>query len=332
MKIGLLCGGCSSEHEISIVSALDLYKKIKNSVFLYLDKDNDLYYIKNPTIKKIMKKKGKKIRFEKGKIKGVKTDILISLVHGRGVEDGVISAILDFYEIPYIGSKMPSSNLLMDKEITDLILKKYNINSLDKITIYSSEDVENIEYPVIVKPARAGSSLGVKVSFNEEELNACINEAFLYDDKVVLEKYLEDYKEFSVALCKSSEFHISKVEIIDKSGLIFDYNEKYKNRTKGFVHKFLKDGDLKDKIIDISKKVYEIFECKDIVRIDFLYSNNFLYVNEVNTIPGSLSHYMFDDFKLILEKLIKQELYNFNKRKQKKNLLNEEILLLNSKK
>ena len=258
--------------------------------------------------------------------------MILLVLHGAEAEGGQIQALLKFYDIPFIGSDMKSSVLGMDKELTYLKLKSDSINTIDKKTFYDIKDVSVDTYPVIVKPARSGSSIGINVCNDERELLNCAKEAFKYDSKIIVEIYLDNFREFSMALYKTKEFHYSKAEEIINVDKIFDYDQKYKNRSKGFLHKFLDEKELVSEIKNISTKIYNSFQVDGIVRIDFLYYDNVLYVNEINTLPGSLSNYLFDDFSSVINDITRHYLYGYKTRKRDNNLINEEILRLNSKK
>lgn len=330
MKVGVLCGGKSYEHEISIVTALDVMRFIDDGYLLYLNKNNDVFYYKNPN--NILKKNGKAYKDIKTLYKSLKLDLIILCVHGRGMEDGTAQVILDYYDIPYIGTSLEGSYICMDKELTDLKLIKSNLPSVRKNTYHPTDDIKIDNYPKIVKPARSGSSLGITVIRNDEELKTALEKVMLYDDKIIIEDYIEHHFEYSVAVFKTYEIKCSKIEIIKSNNDIFDYNEKYINRKKGVKREFLKDVRLINEIEEIAKEIYKNFELSGIIRIDFLADNKNLYVNEINTIPGSLANYMFDDFKSILTDLMNNKMYETKTKIRENTSINKEIVLLNTKK
>ncbi len=331
MKIAILSGGRSPEHEISIITALDIYQKLDKAYFLYLTKNNELYYYKKPSIDKILKNKGKKITFKKHKVGNIRLDLIVMATHGKYAEDGHLSAILDFYEIPYLGSNMEASCLGMDKELTDLLLRHNNITTVNKKSYFKGDYIEIDNYPVIIKPARSGSSLGISVVKKEEDLGKALNLAYLYDEKIIVETYLPNAVEYAMALYKTEEIKFSKIEIVQSNHEFFDYNEKYKSRRKGKNHFYLDDINKVKELEEIGALIYKIFELEGIVRIDFLEQNGVLYVNEINTIPGSLSNHMFDNFENVINRLIKSKLYDIKKQIIKKESISEDILYLNSK-
>lgn len=315
MSIAILCGGTSSEHEISIISALTIYNKYKQYKFLYLDKLNNLYLIKKPTMDNIINKKGKKVYFKNGKVYNTDIVFIILINHGYLIEDRM-SGILDFYNIKYLGSPLYSSVISMDKWLSYLVLKENNILQVNK-ELYSSNI--NTSYPIIIKPARCGSSLGIHVCNNKEELEYFKYDCLKYDDKIVIEQYLNKKDEYCAAFYfDGKDIIMSKVEKNEYDNDIFDFNNKYLTNNKGFKHRFISDDNIINNIYKIGSNVYKILECKDIVRIDFFIKDELIYVNEVNTLPGSLSYYLFDDFNSVLNILIDKNMNTFK-------LINEEI-------
>ncbi len=330
MKIGVLCGGNSSEHEISIISALDIIRNNLEYKFLYLTKSNELYYIKNPTIDNILNLKGKKISFKSNGFKGINLDFVILTVHGKNSED-LMGGILDFYNIPYLGSPIYPSIIAMDKELTHLKLKSLGIDSIKKQVIRAGCDYKINRFPVIVKPARSGSSIGISVAHNMEEIKKSLEIAHKEDKKAIVEPYIERITEFCAAFYYDNKVKMSRVEVIDKKNEIFAYDDKYRNRAEDFTHIYLNDDELIGKLYSVGEKIYENFEFEDIIRIDFIYSDNKIYVNEINSLPGSLGLYLFED-KSILNKLIKNKYRHYCKKKETSGKIDYGLIELNSKK
>lgn len=326
--VGLLCGGASSEHEISIVSAMAIYYKLDNVKFLYLDESNDLYYIKKPSIDKIISKKGKKLILNKKALLNEKIDFIILLNHGYGIED-TIGALLDFYEIPYLGSGVYPGVIAMDKWLSYEMLNREGILQVHK-QIYKPYDKLDLNFPVIIKPRRCGSSLGINVCNSDEELIRNAIEALKYDNSLIVEEYLDDMQELSAAFYDDGMVKMSKVELINYNDKFFDFKEKYLSTHKLYTHQFLDDSEVVKRIYEIGILAYKAIGAKDIVRIDFFFKDNKIYLNEINTIPGSLSYYMFDNFPDIVKKLIEKNKkdYFFRLRKKKMNL---DVLKFNNK-
>lgn len=327
--IGLLCGGSSSEHEISIVSAMALYHRISDVKFLYLDSKNELYYFKKPTMDKIINKKGKRILINKKSLANEKIDFIILVNHGYGTED-TIGAILDFYEIPYLGSGAYPGVVAMDKWLCYKMLNSEGILQAKK-QCYKPYDLVEIPYPVIVKPKRCGSSLGISVCKNEDELIKKSLKALKYDSELIIEEYLENMQELSAAFYDDGSIKMSKVELINYSDDIFDFKEKYLSSHKLYSHLFLDDNELIKRIFEIGSLAYKTIGAKDIVRIDFFYKDSKIYLNEINTIPGSLSYYMFDDFEKIVRTLVEKNKKDHFFKLRKKESINIDVLKFNNK-
>lgn len=327
--IGLLCGGSSSEHEISIVSAMAIYHKLDEVKFLYLDKSNNLYYIKKPSMDKIINKKGKKINLNKKSLLAEKIDFIILVNHGYGVED-TIGALLDFYEIPYLGSGVYPGTIAMDKWLCYEMLNSDGILQIKK-QIYKPYDKLELKFPVIIKPRRCGSSLGINVCNDEGELIKNAIEALKYDNSLIVEEYLDDMQEMSAAFYDDGTVKMSKVELINYNDEIFNFKEKYLSAHKMFSHQFINDAEIIKRIYEIGSLAYKTIGAKDIVRIDFFYKDSKIYLNEINTIPGSLSYYMFDDFEKIIKELVEKNKKDHFFRLRKKNSINLDVLKFNNK-
>lgn len=345
MNIGVIFGGRSVEHDISIITGLQvingLDKNKYNIVPIYLSKDNYIYcnkkYKKLENIKKISTKIGansfiKKMRgIASGQSlrklqKKKKIDLIFNCTHGAGAEDGIVSGMLEFINIPYTSSNILSSSIAQDKDMTKKVLSTIGIPLLDHIVIKHKdkrnilEMTKDINYPVIIKPAHLGSSIGIYIASCKEELLERVKQAFIYDDKIIIEKLLQNFQEFSIAIYKrKNEYHLSKVEVLNRNHDIFSFEEKYINHHKEVTHIYLSNDQLEKELKDYTIKGYELLEMNGIVRFDYLYCDNNLYLNEINTIPGGLSNYLFKDqisFKLLLDEQIREALYMHKKKNE----------------
>ncbi len=324
MRLMILFGGASYEHDVSIVTGCLMYNilKEKYDVYpVYISKEQELYYVKEPSVEYFDNFSGKnKVKFIKSGFKSAfnqfNVDICLICNHGNNGEDGMAKSLLDFYEIPSIGSNLISSAVCMDKYFAYCILKENNIKVVETDFITKDKNDIRIDYPLILKPARLGSSIGIEVCESHSEYEPMSKKALSYDEKVVVQPYLDNIVELNISLYNSKKgLVLSKVEVIDQHEGIYSYENKY---SKGDYKKrnYLMDDSMLNKINDIGSKVYNILELDGIVRIDFILHNDELYVNEVNTIPGSLSYYLYDkQFPDIISELINFELYKvMNKR------------------
>lgn len=326
--IFIIYGGKSVEHDISIITALQVYKTaVKNydCKLVYIDGKGKWWMgknLSNPSIyadfdKKCKKKKSVKPIFGEGFLligrKKVKPYCVILCNHGLNGEDGSLASVMNLLNVPYVSSSILSSAVTMDKVTTKMVLSFNKINSTDFCYVKKGDDLHslNLDFPVIVKPANLGSSVGISVCRNLQDFFSAVEIAFEFDDKVLIEKYLENAREFNCACFKYKDKLITSNVIEVKKGEIFSFEEKYLKEPLS-DEKSIDNGPI-EKVLTLTRKVYEIFDCFGIVRIDFLYSNGELYVNELNSIPGALSSYMFNEkFDEILDLLIEEGVRRFN--------------------
>lgn len=328
INIGIIVGGKSVESEISLISGSQAYfnlddEKYHKKIF-YLDKNNQIYIVQNfKNINSFVKENLKEVglrniynqvyyyTFDKPK-KVYPIDVFIPVVHGYGVEDGTISGFLDIYNATYTSSSLISSAIIQDKIVTKLSLDKYKVDNIEYQILLNPDDKITLELPLIVKPAYLGSSIGINIATNKQELKDAINEAFKYGNKVLVEKYLQNFLEYNCAIIKNkNEYLTSMIEEVKHSQKILSFEDKYINENKSSNH-LLKaniNKELEEKIKNLTIKLYQIFNLSGIVRVDYLYDleKEKLYVNEINNIPGSLAYYLFTEnlsFKQLLDILI----------------------------
>ena len=326
-KIAIIFGGKSVEHDISIITGLQMMKIAKKNydiLPIYIDSEGVWWTAKNMddvriyhNFKKDAKRK-KSVLVEFGKrafiINKKRQEVVMALVclHGLNGEDGFISAVLEGAGICYSCSNILSSVITMDKEITKIVLSHHGIKNTNFVSIKRGEklNVQGLKFPLIVKPANLGSSIGISVAKDEEELKKDMEIALNFDNKVLIEEYLESAEEFNCACFKyNQKYFVSNVIQVEK-GDIFSFDEKYLNSNESKNLEI--DFDLRERIKELTAKVYEKLECFGVVRVDFLYKDDQLYVNEVNNIPGALACYIFSEkfdeiLDLIIDESIKRE-------------------------
>ena len=284
-KIGLIYGGKSFEHDVSIKSKNSVINNINKKYDvseIYVDKDGNWY------------KDGKLLENIIEYLKEL--DIVFPLIHGNIGEDGKLQGLLETFNIKYVGSNTISSALAMDKGFCKTILDKYNIKQVPYIIVNKKrkikEIIEKFTFPVIIKPANGGSSIGISVANNTNELIKALSNAFKYDKKVIVEKFIKA-RELEVGIINNNGIITSSVGEIKSNGF-YDYEAKYIKNTEVIV-----DTNLKKEIIlkikETARNVFKILECNDFARCDFLYdeTNDELYFNEINTIPGFTEISMF---------------------------------------
>ncbi len=281
-KILLIYGGNSTEHEISVKSAdaikdnIDKSKYILDSVLI--TKDNEWIY-DNQKINNI-------IAFIK------EYDVIFPITHGTNGEDGKLQGMLDLFNIKYVGSKCGASYICMDKARTKEILNQYKIPQVP-YQIYHKKEKLLLEYPIIVKPATGGSSIGISLANNKRELNKAIKNAFKYDHKIILEKFLNKPIELECAVLKNGDNLITAVGEIQHQNTFYDYDTKYNNDSICTNLEPNITEQEKKLVTEYATKTFNILELDNLARIDFLYHNGNIYLNEVNTLPGFTTISMF---------------------------------------
>jgi len=317
LKYAIFFGGVSYEHEISIVSAIALKDVLKNEiVYIFCDKNREFFQIPASKIKSSLFSSGEYKKYPKLTLKnggffqknifGEKKcdfDILINLIHGADGEDGKAASLLDFFGIDYIGVRLEASVLSFNKQFTKMYAKEIGIKTLEYQLLSKHNRKIEIEYPVILKPLRLGSSIGVSIVKTERELEYALDVAFEFDSDVLVEPFIEGVKEYNLAGCKAKEFIFSLIEEPDKKEFL-DFDKKYLDfsRTKR-VNKAEIPEILEEKLKKSFEKIYgNIFEGA-LIRCDFFVIENEIYLNEINPIPGSLANYLFDDFNSVIQKL-----------------------------
>jgi len=320
LKVALLFGGVSYEHEISIVSAVALKDVIKSEkVYIFCDKDREFYLIdkesmKSKTFSSGEYKKFPKLTLKNGgfyqkallKEKRVEFDYVLNVIHGADGEDGKVASLMDFFEIDYIGPRVEASVVSFNKLLTKAYAKEIGVNVLDYELLRRGEYETKFDFPVIVKPLRLGSSIGVSVVRKREDLEYALDVAYEFDDEVLIEPFVEGVTEYNLAGCKvGDEFLFSIVEEPKKEEFL-DFDKKYLDfsRTSRVSKADLNEED-EERLRDAFRKIYgNLFEGA-LIRCDFFVINKEIYINEINSVPGSYANYLFDDFNEVLNSLAK---------------------------
>lgn len=272
----------------------------------------------------------------------IKIDCAIICCHGKSGEDGSLQGLLELCAIPYTSCSVCSSGICMDKIFMKKLFLASGFNTpefiyFDKIEYLTKQEeviekVKKLGFPVFVKPANLGSSIGISKCNLEEELDEAIKIAINFDRRILVEKSVEDNIEINQAVFGNSASIItSKIELPMHKNSFLTFDEKYIQRQDAALKEEnqnnLLDEEIETEIEEISKKVFKEFNCKGVVRIDYLYQKEQkkLYINEINSVPGSLAFYLFKEkfnFKNLLTKLISNA---------KKEFLEEQKLNLNFK-
>lgn len=343
MNIVVVFGGKSVEHEISIISAIQVMEALSvnyNVIPVYVSKDNNFYFNKkmintdyfkknNLKMKKrdLIKFKKKNDRFYICGKKKFEFDMIFPVVHGKGSEDGSVLNYFQFKGYPVVGNNSLFYALAQNKALTKKVLSGLGIDNVKYKLVKRGDEYsrEDFRFPCIVKPNNLGSSLGIKVANNFLELEKAISNIFLIDSEVLIEEFLSECREYNIsAVNDDGKIVTSKVEEVKKEE-IYTFEDKYLsgNKKKGMASNRKKNNYNVDKQIQsemekIAKIVYKEFGASGVIRIDFLYKDK-LYVNEINAIPGSYAYYLWEDKYDFLELLnvvikeAKRDNFFFNK-------------------
>jgi len=320
MKLIILFGGASFEHEISIVSAITVKEKLQNSFeleFVFCDQDHTFYLVpaekmKSKTFSSGEHKKFQKLQlshgcfsftkmFSKGEVFGT----ILNLIHGADGEDGTIASILDFYGFSFIGPRVDASVFSYDKRYTKMLAKEKGVKYIQYEVLHNKEqkDIE-LSLPVIIKPVRLGSSIGVSIVKEMDELDYALDVAYEFDSSVIVEPFIEGVKEYNLAgYIANRELHLSIVEEPQKQEFL-DFEKKYMDFSRS---SHVNQADISDELIaklqNAFKMIYtDMFEGA-LIRCDFFVIDDEVYLNEINPIPGSMANYLFDDFAKAIEDL-----------------------------
>jgi D-alanine-D-alanine ligase len=263
VKVAVIYGGPSPEAEISKKSAKSVIKALK-----------ELGHEVCPV------ELSPELPFH---LREINPDRAFLVLHGSPGEDGTVQGLLEVMGIPYTGCGVISSAVSIDKDLCKRVLASYGIPVPAGETYFKGEEVEFYEVPCVVKPAKAGSSVGITLVKSEEEFERALKEAFKYDDKVLVEEYLPG-KELTVGVVNGRA--LPPVEIVPGREF-YDYQAKYSDSSTRYLVPAPIGEKLENKLKKLAEKVYKVLECKGAVRVDFrLNQFGAPFVLEVNTIPG----------------------------------------------
>ncbi|KPU44588.1 D-alanine--D-alanine ligase [Oxobacter pfennigii] len=357
LNVGVLFGGRSVEHEVSVVTGLQVVENIDKTKYdvtpIYISKDGDWYTgeellnIKSfKNIEDLLTKLRKvflppvpslnslfyypfKTGFFKREAETLKVDVIFPALHGMHGEDGTVQGLLELSNIPYVGSGVTGSAVGMDKIIMKDILKANDIPIVNYTWFFRKDYerdkdsvVKNIEskvkYPMFVKPANLGSSIGISKAKNVGELIYAIEIAIKYDRKIIVEEGVINPAEINCSITgREDEVFASTLEMPVTWQEFLSFDDKYMsgNSQKGMKSATRKipapiPDEKSDEIKELAKKTFMVLDCSGISRIDFLMEKDTMkiYVNEINTMPGSVAFYLWEpegvDFKSLIDRMI----------------------------
>lgn len=334
IKLGIIYGGISTEHDISVMSAKSIIENL----------DKEKYEIHEIYINEYGK------YFEKGSgereeiynlvwtLKDL--DVVFPVLHGLGGEDGTIQGMFEMLKIPYVGSGVLASSIGMDKVYTKVIFEKARIDQAPYIYIKKNKDgyaiidekfeeeefkiekiTDKIKFPMFVKPSNSGSSIGVKKATNNSELKMAIEHAGKYDNKILVEQGI-DAREIECAVLEDKDIIASTVGEIISAEEFYSFDAKYNiQESKTIIPAEIEESKMEE-IKKLAVKAFKAIDGKGLARVDFFIEKetNKIYINEINTMPGFTKISMYPKlleaigitYSELLDKLIEKALNNEN--------------------
>lgn len=314
-RLGVIFGGTSTEHEVSIVSGTSVIKNLNKEKYeiypIYIDKAGEWYEFEldNKTYKVGDEIVGtKKIENIWNYLKTM--DILFPVLHGLQGEDGTIQGMFELLKIPYVGTRVLGSSVCMDKVYSKIIFEKAKLNQAKYIYIrrfedkyiYVNEDfseeilniqetvnkiMEKIDFPMFIKPSNSGSSVGISKAKNKDELINAITEASKFDKKILIEENING-REIECAVLGNEEVKASVLGEILPAEAFYSFSAKYQNSDSKTVEAPDLPEELTKKVRELAVKAYKAADCQGLSRVDFFVDDkeNKIYINEINTLPG----------------------------------------------
>lgn len=296
MKVGVIMGGISSEREVSLKSGEEVIRNINSSKYeavpIIIDKKQDIF----------------------DKVKGI--DFAFIALHGKFGEDGTVQAVLQTLNIPYSGCGPLTSGICMDKDMTKKVLKSQGILTGKWINLKSAEEIdysriEELVYPVVVKPNNGGSSVATSIIKKKEDVEAAVIEALKYDNEVMIEEYIKG-DEITCCIFNGEMYPILAIKPKTE---FFDYTAKYADGgSDEIIVEF--EEKLQSRIRDMALKCWDSLKCSVYARVDMIVREGIPYVLELNTLPGMTKNSLFPksagskgiSFSELLNMIIEQSL------------------------
>ena len=340
-KIAVLFGGNSTEYEVSLQSAYSVLKNMDKEKYeiipIGITREGEWYHYTGeyshiedntwmneaehifPIVVSQSRLDKSLIQFSKEHCEWIKIDLAFPVLHGKNGEDGTLQGLFELAGIPVVGCGTLSSALCMDKDRAHIVVQAMGIAVPKGITLKQKEQQEallkidkSLTYPMFVKPIRSGSSFGITKVNETSQLEKAVENAFQYDDEVIVEEAIDGF-EVGCAVLGKDELMVGRVDEIELSGGFFDFTEKYTLQSSKIHMPSRIDKDTEQRIQETAKVIYKALNCSGFARVDmFLTKENKIVFNEVNTIPGFTTHSRYPNmmkgvglsFGDILDKLI----------------------------
>jgi D-alanine-D-alanine ligase len=319
IRVGILFGGKSAEHEVSVRSARNIYEALDkekfepvligiepNGKWIAASSDKLLGAPHDSTDQRVEDGEGSEVMIapeSKGEISALSgeagIDVVFPILHGPYGEDGTIQGLLRLADVPFVGAGVLGSAVGMDKDVMKRLLRDAGISVADYVLArrgetYDEAMVEALGLPLFIKPANLGSSIGISKVHKKEELQAALDEAFLYDNKVIIEKGISG-REFECGILGNEHPEASVVGEIIPTHEFYDYDAKYIDENGATTRV---PADFPEQVVsdirDICLRSFKALECEGLARVDgFATPDGQIFVNEINTMPGFTSISMY---------------------------------------
>ncbi len=294
-RVALIFGGRSPEHEVSIVSARNVYEQLRLADYTVVPVGIDrkgAWHVGPDAFDELCN--ALPVNGPQKTLADLDVDVVFPMIHGVGGEDGCIQGFCELLGLPYVGGDALNNSLCWDKLATRAILLQNGIPQPDYLPLYRNnfsaeatlkKVAERFDYPVFVKPARTGSSIGISRVIREEDLLAAIENAFRYDYRILLEPGLVA-REVEIAGLGGQAPQLSIAAEIIPENAFYDFEEKYLKNSTTFAIPAKLDRDTLAQMHRIAREAWLVLNCYGMGRIDFLITDDHVYLNEINTCPG----------------------------------------------
>ena len=313
LKVGIVFGGCSEEHPISVKSAQEVAQHLdvekyepfyigitKRGAWKLCDSGPDAHW-ENGRCRPAVLSPDRSVRgllvLEQGRYETISLDVVLPVLHGKLGEDGAMQGLLELSGIPYVGCDVQSSALCMDKPLAYIVARSAGIATPDFWTVTANEDIDADRpvYPVFVKPARSGSSFGVTKVPRREELQSAVQTARQYDSKVVIEEAVDASEVGCAVLGNDLDLLTGEVDRISLSHGFFRIHQEIEPESGSENSTPIVPADISPEARSLvqktAKALYRALGCSGLARVDmFLKEDGTVVLNEVNTLPGMTSY------------------------------------------
>lgn len=368
MNIGVFFGGKNTEHDVSIITGQLIIAGLKelghNPVPVYISKDgtwftdprmDSIEFFKDMDKKNALSDSKKlTIAMSEGNETGIdikskrlfgsnlKIDLAFPAFHGMNGEDGTIQGLFELLNIPYVGCGVTASAIAMDKVLTKLMYQRFNIPTA-KFVYFEKEEYlanskkiideikDNLPWPMIIKPANLGSSIGISKANNDKELINALELALHYDYKVIVEECIQDLMDLTVCVIGNKNPKASLIQESNFNKDLFSYEDKYLedggaqlgNADKKIIIPANLDEKTTEEIRNMAVDIFKLFDCSGIARVDFLYNKTYkkYYANEINPLPGTIYHHLWKKSGIELVDLLRMLLDFAKEKHERKNKL-----------